>query len=268
MKQTKKKNSRVKEKQVIKPAFWSGRQDSNLRPLAPHASALPGCATSRRGAANLQLYPLQIHCSVLVCKTTMTPERQTRIHEVLSKRQNNLTVVLENVFDPHNVSAIMRSCDAVGIQEIYVLNNRIPLHKNWGFKSSRSAANWISVHQYSDPVQCFEAVKNRYSSILTTHLSSDTVSLYQVDFTQSLALVFGNEKYGVSEEARALSDGSFIIPQVGMIRSLNISVACAVTIYEAFRQKSIAGHYDQRSLNEQAYNELSKQWGLINENNV
>jgi tRNA (guanosine-2'-O-)-methyltransferase len=159
----------------------------------------------------------------------------------------------------------MRSCDAVGIQEIYVLNTKIPRHKKWGAKSSSSAAKWLTVHQFENMDECLNILRLKYSTILTTHLSSDAVSLYDADLTKSLALVFGNEHSGVSEELRALSDGNFIIPQVGMIRSLNISVACAVTLYEAFRQKSRAGHYKDQKLNETQYSLLSKQWGLFDE---
>lgn len=192
----------------------------------------------------------------------MTPERSDRLLQVLNKRQNNLAVVLENVFDPHNISAVMRSCDAVGIQDIYILNTRIPQHKKWGAKSSSSASKWLSIHQYSDAESCFSVLRSRYDNIMATHLSSDAVSLYAVDFTQSTALVFGNEHSGVSEEIRALCHGNFIIPQIGIIKSLNISVACAVSIYEAYRQKMLAGHYEQKSLPQDRYNVLLKEWGF------
>ena len=195
----------------------------------------------------------------------MTEERRLKIEEVLSKRQNNLTVVLENVFDPHNISAVMRSCDAVGVQEIFVLNTKIPLHKKWGGRSSSSAHKWLTVHQYTDVAECFKALRNRFEKILTTHLSSGSVSLYEADLTTKVALVFGNEHSGVSEEVRSLADGNFIIPQVGMIRSLNISVECAVSLYEAFRQKRLKGHYQHQVLTEEEHSLLSKQWGLYEE---
>jgi tRNA (guanosine-2'-O-)-methyltransferase len=195
----------------------------------------------------------------------MTPERQERIHSVLSHRQNDLTVVLENVFDPHNISAVMRSCDAVGIQEIYVLTTKIPRHEKWGSRSSSSAAKWLTIHQYDAVEECMAALRQNYQRVLTTHLSSDAVSLYNIDFTGSLALVFGNEHAGVSDEMRARADGNFIIPQVGMIRSLNISVACAVTLYEAYRQKAAAGQYAQQKLSHEEYSSLQKQWGLYTE---
>jgi tRNA (guanosine-2'-O-)-methyltransferase len=198
-------------------------------------------------------------------RTIMTPERRARLLSVLNKRQNDLTVVLENVFDPHNISAVMRTCDAVGIQEIYVLNTKIPPHKRWGAKSSSSAAKWLTIHQFTDARVCFDVLRTKYQRILTTHLSSDALNLYDIDFTGPIALVFGNEHSGVSDDLRAMADGNFIIPQVGIIRSLNISVACAVTLYEAHRQKKLAGHYDQRRLPEPQLGELLNEWNLQDE---
>jgi tRNA (guanosine-2'-O-)-methyltransferase len=195
----------------------------------------------------------------------MTPERRERLLSVLNKRQAGLTVVLENVQDPHNISAVMRTCDAVGIQEIYVLNNRIPRHKKWGAKSSSSAAKWLTIHQFSNTEECMAALRQKYDKIFTTHLAADAVSLYDINFSGSVALVFGNEHEGVSDEIRQLCDGNFIIPQVGIIKSLNISVACAVSIYEAMRQKMLAGHYDQKNLPDAQFNTLLEQWGFEEE---
>ena len=192
----------------------------------------------------------------------MTPERYTRLTSVLNKRQPDLTVVLENVFDPHNISAVMRTCDAVGIQDIYILNTKIPPHKRWGAKSSSSAAKWLSIHQFTNAEECFIALRAKFKKIYTTHLSTDAVGLHELDLTESVALVFGNEHSGVSEEIIAMADGNFIIPQVGIIKSLNISVACAVTLYEAFRQKTNAGHYAIVKLDEQRMDLLRGEWGV------
>jgi tRNA (guanosine-2'-O-)-methyltransferase len=194
--------------------------------------------------------------------TNMTPEREDRLFSVLNKRQNDLTVVLENVFDPHNISAVMRTCDAVGIQEIYVLNTKIPRHKKWGSRSSSSAAKWLSIHQFTDTAECIAALRKNYSTIMATHLGAASVELYEINFAKSIALIFGNEHSGVSEEILSMTDGNFIIPQVGMIRSLNISVACAVTLYEAFRQKNAAHHYKERKLKEPDFNKLWHEWSL------
>jgi tRNA (guanosine-2'-O-)-methyltransferase len=192
----------------------------------------------------------------------MTPERRQRLLSVLNKRQPDVTVVLENVFDPHNISAVMRTCDAVGIQEVYVLTNKIPRHKKWGARSSSSAAKWLTVHQFDDASECFAALRKKYEKIYTTHLSSDAVSLYDIKFTGSVALVFGNEHTGVSEEIRNMADGNFLIPQMGIIQSLNISVACAVSIYEALRQKTNAGHYEQQRLDDATFHTLLQEWGF------
>jgi tRNA (guanosine-2'-O-)-methyltransferase len=192
----------------------------------------------------------------------MTPERTHKLTEVLKKRQIDITLVLENVFDPHNISAVMRTCDAVGIQEIYILNTKIPRHKKWGARSSSSAAKWLTIHQYEETGACIKELRTNYDRILTTHLSSDAVPLHAVDLTGRLALVFGNEHSGVSDEIRSLADGNFLIPQVGIIQSLNISVACAVTVYEAFRQKELAGHYQRSDLNHPVKQQVKQDWGL------
>ncbi|MEN9684604.1 MAG: hypothetical protein RLZZ28_390 [Bacteroidota bacterium] len=168
---------------------------------------------------------------------------------------------MENVDDPHNISAVMRTCDAVGIQDIYVLTTKIHPHKKFGPKSSSSADKWLTIHSYTNTADCVKALRRNHFRILTTHLSSDAVSVYAIDFTQPIALVFGNEHDGVSEEMQQLSDGNFIIPQMGLIQSLNISVACAISIYEAFRQKQAAGHYEKNSLPGERIQSLMRDWG-------
>src|SRR5580692_5327292 len=130
----------------------------------------------------------------------MTPDRRDRLLNVLKKRQANITVVLENIFDPHNISAVMRTCDAVGIQDIYVLNTRIPPHKKWGAKSSSSAAKWLTIHQFTNAAECFAELRKHYKKIYATHLSSDAVALHELRLTEPVALIFGNEHSGVSEE--------------------------------------------------------------------
>ena len=191
----------------------------------------------------------------------MTPERIEKLLRVLQQRQPNLTVVMENVDDPHNISAVMRTCESVGIQDIYVLTTKIHPHKKFGPRSSSSAAKWLTIHEYVDAKECIDALRKHYKKILTTHLSTDAISLFEIDFTESIALVFGNEHDGVSEEIRSFADGNFIIPQMGIIQSLNISVACAITIYEALRQKMLAGHYQQNTMPVGRIEGLLKEWG-------
>jgi tRNA (guanosine-2'-O-)-methyltransferase len=169
-----------------------------------------------------------------------------KFKRVAARRQPDLTVILENVHDPHNVSAVLRSCDSVGIREIFVLYTDPGLDEDrleLGKRSSAGARKWVDVHFYADADVCFRRVRQRYSRILSTHLDEEAVPLYDLDLTTPVALLFGNERDGVSEEALAYSDGNFTIPQVGMSASLNISVACAVTLYEAFRQRWLQGRY-------------------------
>ncbi len=192
----------------------------------------------------------------------MTPERTKRLNNVLAKRQPGLTVVLENVSDPHNISAVMRTCDAVGVQDVYILNTAIDLHEMWSAKSSSSAAKWLTVHQFTNAEACFAELRKNFSKIYTTHLNTGATDLYELDLTESVALIFGNEHSGVSEDIINMADGNFIIPQVGIIKSLNISVACAVVLYEAYRQKKTAGHFDNIKLTHSAFNNLKNQWGL------
>jgi tRNA (guanosine-2'-O-)-methyltransferase len=196
----------------------------------------------------------------------MTPEREARIKKVLDHRQPGLVVVMENVHDPHNISAVMRTCDAVGVQDLFVLTTTIPRHKKFGKNSSASAAGWLTIHQFDNTAACMSAVREKCDKVYATHLGVESHSLYELDLTQRVALVFGNEHSGVTEECLGNCDGNFIIPQVGMVRSLNISVACAITLYEAFRQRQKAGFYDgQPKLNELEWNTLAKNWKLYPE---
>ncbi len=190
----------------------------------------------------------------------MTPERERKFMHVIDKRQPDLTIILENVFDPHNISAVLRSCDSVGVSEVYIITTQKPNANFFGKRSSASARKWVKSHFFENVESCFQAVREKFDFIYGTGLNQSAQSLYEMDFTQSVALVFGNEKDGVSEEALALCDGNFIIPQVGMIQSLNISVACAVSLYEVFRQRHSKGHYDQPKLESQQTKALFEEW--------
>ena len=176
----------------------------------------------------------------------MKEERYNKIKDVADKRQGDLTVILNNVHDPHNIGAVLRTCDSVGIKEIYVLNTDDTIDKNnlvLGKKSAASARKWIDTFYYTDVEKCIKDIRGKYKHIFGTHLDSDAISMYDLDMTQSIALVFGNEHAGISDEVMKHLDGNFIIPQVGMVQSLNISVAVAVTLYEAYRQRAAKDLY-------------------------
>ncbi|MCS6917979.1 MAG: RNA methyltransferase [Chitinophagales bacterium] len=175
----------------------------------------------------------------------MTEQRQQRFREVLQRRQRDLTVVFENVDDPHNVAACLRSCDAVGISDVFILNSKGKTQSRLSEKTSASAARWLSLHHHQDVVACMQQVRQRYGRVLAAAINPQAVSLFEVDFLPPTAIVFGNEKDGISQPLLASCDGLIHIPQVGMIQSLNISVACAVILYEAFRQRRQAGYYQR-----------------------
>lgn len=182
----------------------------------------------------------------------MTPHRIEKFKAVVSKRQPDLTVILENVIDLHNIGAVLRSCDSVGIMEVFVLYTEPALKDleniKLGRRTSSGSRKWLDVHYYTDAEACFKHVKSKYRLVLGTHLHEQSSSLYQLDLTEPVALLFGNEKTGISAESQSFCDGNFVIPQVGMSESLNISVACAVTLYEAFRQRMNKGMYESGAM--------------------
>jgi len=181
----------------------------------------------------------------------MTENREARFRKVISQRQTNLTVILEDVHDPHNIGAVMRTCESVGIGEIYVLYTKIAIeHLEAGQNSASSAKKWVDIRFFQNREACFAEVRRKYGSIYATHLGHDSVSMYDLNLSESIALLFGNEHDGVSEESLKFCDGNFVIPQMGMIKSLNISVACAVTLYEALRQRIQIGRYEKSLLSE------------------
>lgn len=176
----------------------------------------------------------------------MNERRENKLRDVANMRQGNLTVILENVHDLHNIGAVIRSCDAVGINEIFLLYTEYEHQPNKliiGKRTSMGTRKWVKSHFYTDRIACFEHVKSKYGCIFATHLATDSISLHEMNMTQSIALLFGNEAKGITKETLEYANGNFIIPQMGMAESLNISVACAVSLYEAQRQRILKNMY-------------------------
>ena len=183
----------------------------------------------------------------------LSDERAEKIFACISKRQPTLTIVLENVHDPHNVSAVLRSCDAVGIMDVHLVYHSGQQFPELGEKSSASARKWVLTHKHQTIDECYEYLRREGKYIVSTGMSERAESLFAMNFTRPIAIVFGNEHEGVSEEAIAKADANMLIPQVGMIQSLNISVACAVTLYEAFRQRQLQGMYDSLQMDQETF---------------
>ncbi|HNE27917.1 MAG TPA: RNA methyltransferase [Saprospiraceae bacterium] len=200
----------------------------------------------------------------------MQPERERKIRSVIRQSQPDLTVVLENIFDPLNISAVLRSCDAVGVREVFVVYTKKYLDKRGlilGKRTSGGTFKWIDVYIFEDLEECFKRVRERYGRILATRLGEHSESLYALDLTQPTALLFGNEDEGISAEALAMADGNFLIPQAGFAESLNISVACAVSLFEARRQRAEKGFYDRHpKFSEAEQEQLFERWnGMLKE---
>lgn len=176
----------------------------------------------------------------------MNPSRKAKIESVVLKRQLDLCVVLENVYDDHNIGAVLRSCDAVGIQYLYILNTFPDNKKKYikvGKRTSAGTRKYLKVYYFNDAKACFDEIAKKYNHVFGTGLGEKSVSLYNLDFSGSAAIVFGNEKTGITENTQKYINSNFVIPQVGVSQSLNISVACAVSLYEVYRQRQLLGKY-------------------------
>lgn len=188
-----------------------------------------------------------------------TEKRLEKIIAAVKSRQYSLRVVLENIHDPHNVSAIFRTCDAAGIPKISLLYTHEKFPK-LSKTSSASANKWVEREKFTDVDECFTSLRNEGFKIYVSALTQQSVSLYDIDFTQKIAVVVGNEHRGVSEPVAKKADGIFMIPMYGMVQSLNVSVATAVTVYEAQRQRSLKGMYLQNELNPEELDSMIDEW--------
>lgn len=224
------------------------------RELSPHDLGLPVPADRTQNRSD---FPELVKTSLF----PRTTRRQERINAVLTRRQPSLTVVLEDVHDPHNVSAVLRSCDAVGVLDVHLVYvHDQPPRKSLNRTTSGSAAKWVRTHFHESIDACFGMLRLREFRIFAAGRRADTVDLYALDLVAPIALVFGNEQRGVSDHATSLADGTIGIPMQGMVESLNISVACAVSLYEAMRQRRFAGLYETPQLSEDEREALSHGW--------
>lgn len=169
----------------------------------------------------------------------MSERRKEKLHTVAAFRQK-MTVVLENVHDPHNIGAVLRTCDAVGIQEVFIIytDERLDAQRLNNIKvSSTGVRKWMDIHIFHSVEECMNRVTQHYDYMVATHLDAESKSLYSLDLSKSFALLLGNEHEGLTPEILTYADVNIVIPQFGMVQSLNISVACAVILYEASRQR-------------------------------
>jgi len=177
----------------------------------------------------------------------------------LEARQPTLKLVIENIHDPHNVSAIFRTCDAAGIPKVSLLYY-IEKFPKIGKKSSASAFKWIERERYKSVIECYDSLRKDGFKIYASQISVDAKEIFQLNFNDKVAIVLGNEHRGISEEAAKLADERFLIPMYGMVQSLNVSVSAAITIYEALRQRKLKGMYDKSNYSQTELEELLAEW--------
>ncbi|NPA41174.1 MAG: tRNA (guanine-N2)-dimethyltransferase [Aquificae bacterium] len=185
--------------------------------------------------------------------------RLEKFREVLRKRQKDLTVFVENVKNEHNFSAIIRTCDAVGVLKVhyyYEGKGKLPINEGITIGAHR----WVFLERVHDVGKKLKELKGEGYQVVVTWLGEDSVDFRSVDYTKPTVLVVGNELTGVSEGVLHLADLKVKIPMMGMVQSLNVSVATAVILYEAQRQRYEKGMYNEPSLSEGEIEEIIKKW--------
>ncbi|MCI4446133.1 MAG: hypothetical protein JHC32_08925 [Candidatus Aminicenantes bacterium] len=188
-----------------------------------------------------------------------TDKRREKIISVLSRRQPDLRVVLEDVSIAHNASAVARTCEAVGVLNLHIITKE-PQNIIFNEAISTRAEKWINTHFHLTPEECLEKLKNQGFKIAATSLSEKTISYLEIDYCQPIAIVFGNEAEGVSPTAMKYADFNIKIPMVGMVQSLNLSVSVGVILYEAFRQRQMRGFYSAPRLTPEEFQNLLSLW--------
>jgi tRNA (guanosine-2'-O-)-methyltransferase len=168
----------------------------------------------------------------------LLPERKARIDAVVAQRTRTLTVVMEALADSQNTNALLRTAESFGVQEVHVVEGpqkRFDRNK----KISQNADKWLEVVRWKDTASCLAALKARGFRIYATHLGEGSATLAELSFAEPVALVFGNEHAGVSEEAQRLADRVFAIPMRGFSQSLNVSVAAAICLARAVDRREV-----------------------------
>ncbi|MFT5674121.1 MAG: tRNA (guanosine-2'-O-)-methyltransferase [Paraglaciecola sp.] len=184
----------------------------------------------------------------MAAEANMSIERYQRIRTLLARRQPSLTVCMEEVHKPHNVSAVVRSCDAVGVHRVHaVWDKKTKLRRSTAVGSQ----NWVYTDVHANIEDAISHLKQQNMQVLVTHLSEDAIDFREIDYTRPTAIILGQEKHGATGRAIELADKNIVIPMVGMVQSLNVSVAAALVLYEAQRQRQQAGMYDQQQLSEE-----------------
>ncbi|MBT3673430.1 MAG: tRNA (guanosine(18)-2'-O)-methyltransferase TrmH [Porticoccaceae bacterium] len=188
----------------------------------------------------------------------MTPERFARAIAVLNHRQPDLTVVTDQVHKGQNLSAIIRTCDAVGIEALYSVYDAATFRAHTG--TTMGTHKWVDTHIYKNIDEPLIELKNQHYQIIAADTSGDTKDYREVDYTKPTAVLLGAEKYGISDAAYPYIDQCVTVPMLGMVESFNVGVACAIILSEARGQREAAGFYKERQMSDEAYNRTLFEW--------
>lgn len=188
-----------------------------------------------------------------------TKERIEKVRKVLCFRQPDLRIVLEDITNTHNASAVIRTCDAAGVLNLDIISSsEEPLLINRAV--STRAERWIEFHYYRSIRECLRQLKEKGLKIAATDLAEKSLLYTALDYTQPIAIVFGNESEGISKEALELADYKIKVPMIGMVHSLNLSVSVGVILYEALKQRWSKGYYKEPRLSLKEFDALLKKW--------
>lgn len=189
----------------------------------------------------------------------MTLARLEKIKQCLDRRQPDLAVVTDHMHKPHNVSAVMRTCDATGVFSMHAV---MPDNESFRARSgiAMGSDRWLDIHVHSEVTLAMKSLKSDGFSIVAVHKSERSGNFRDIDYCQKTAVLFGAELFGVSEEAADLADSHVSIPMQGMVESYNVSVAAAIVLSEAQRQRELAGFYESRRLDQEVYDRMLFRW--------
>lgn len=188
----------------------------------------------------------------------MTPERKAKLIRTLQHRQPDLSLITDQVHKPRNLAALIRTCDAVGIQEIHAV---IP-KEGYRYRGTTSGSDrWINTIHHPECEDAVAAVKSKGMKIYAAHFSERAVDYREVDYTQPCAVLMGAEKWGVSDAAADMADEHILIPMMGMVESLNVSTAAGIILVEAQNQRLKAGMYEECHIGEVEFRETMFAWG-------
>jgi len=188
----------------------------------------------------------------------VTPERFRKLKQVLAARQPDLTVLMENVHKSHNIAAVIRTCDAVGVYEAHAVSDdgEIPRHR----VVSGGTRKYVRVRMHADIAEACRQLRADGHQILAAHLSGSARDYREFDYTSPTALLLGSELWGVTGAAAEVADHHVAIPMNGMVTSLNVSVAAALLLYEASRQREAAGLYATCRLETGVFDKILFEW--------